>query len=75
MAINRHRDFFVRRDERFALSRQESYHVTAIVMEATPDLHSNTSAVGDRAVVAFEGNHEVKAINSVIVEVFTRLCR
>ncbi|NRP74944.1 hypothetical protein ILFOPFJJ_05867 [Ensifer psoraleae] len=29
-AINHHHDFVVRSDERFTLSRQESYHATVI---------------------------------------------
>lgn len=38
MVIDHHHDFVVRHDERFALGRQESYHVTAIPKAAKCEL-------------------------------------
>ncbi len=38
VAIDHHHDFVVRRDERLALGRQESYHATAIPKTAKCEL-------------------------------------
>ncbi|MBB2792683.1 UNVERIFIED_ORG: hypothetical protein GGD58_001530 [Rhizobium pisi] len=42
VAIDHHHDFVVRRDERLALGRQESYHVTAIPKAAKCELSDHS---------------------------------
>lgn len=50
VAINHHHDFVVCCDECFALSRQESYHITAIP-EAAKREFANHGRVAEKTIV------------------------